>query len=128
MESLAFSELTLGNETNINLWTSISKDNDGVAIIVANFSKFEPRRPFACLMIPRGPTIVGAEPEMLTLSFKNPGEIRVFSELSFKNPEEIRDNPKSVRDSWEKAKSREPPGESGTVGNYVYDFFMTLTQ
>ena len=42
----------------------------------------------------------------------------MFSGLSFKNPEEIRDNPKSVKDSWEKPKSREPSGESGRVGNY----------
>ena len=41
-----------------------------------------------------------------------------FSGLPFKNPGEIHDNPKSVRDSWEKTKIREPPRESERVGNY----------
>ena len=46
----------------------------------------------------------------------------MFSGLFFKNPGEIRDNLKSVRGSWENTKSREPPDESGRVGNYENDF------
>ena len=45
----------------------------------------------------------------------------LFSGLSLENPGEIRGNSKSVRDSWEKTKLREAPGESGRFGNYADD-------
>ena len=57
--------------------------------------------------------------------FKNPREICVFYGLSVKNPIEIRDTPKSMGDSWEKIKFREPPRESGRVENYVF-LFLTF--
>ena len=44
----------------------------------------------------------------------------MFSGFSFKNPEEIPENSKSVRDSLEKTKFREPPGESGIFVHYYY--------
>ena len=50
----------------------------------------------------------------------------MFSGLSFKNLGEIRDNLKSVRDSWEKTKFRDPPGESWRVGYYVIGKYVKI--